>query len=172
LNSLPEKEIRTRRCVLTALRAEDRIHIVRLFTDADVRQFLGGPVSTQRANQRCDSWLAGDESACRRQWAVRKKDDGVFIGVVILEPYHDPADTELSYLFLPEWWGSGYATEAAKAAMDFARDNMRLPRIVAETQTANAASCRLLEKIGMKLEKTLERFGAPQSVYVTGSTDT
>lgn len=42
---------------------------------------------------------------------------------------------------------------------------LKLPGLIAETQTANQASCRLLEKVGKKRVKTLSRFGAEQVIY-------
>lgn len=42
---------------------------------------------------------------------------------------------------------------------------LNISSIVAETQTANRASCRLLEKLGMKKVQVLERFGREQAVY-------
>jgi [ribosomal protein S5]-alanine N-acetyltransferase len=42
---------------------------------------------------------------------------------------------------------------------------LSLPNVIAETQTANRASCKLIERLGMKLEKTIERFGAEHAIY-------
>lgn len=47
-----------------------------------------------------------------------------------------------------------------------------LTKIVAETQSANKASCRLLKRIGMDLEETVERFGAEQSIFSIRNTET
>lgn len=51
------------------------------------------------------------------------------------------------------------------AVVDYALDDLGLHRIIAETQSANTASCRLLERIGMHRVKTLQRFGAEQIIY-------
>jgi ribosomal-protein-alanine N-acetyltransferase len=47
----------------------------------------------------------------------------------------------------------------------YALNDLSLTKIVAETQTANTASCRLLEKVVMKKEQILFRFGAEQAIY-------
>lgn len=44
-------------------------------------------------------------------------------------------------------------------------NDLSLTRVVAETQAANVASCQLLERLGMRLERTVERFGAGQAIY-------
>jgi ribosomal-protein-alanine N-acetyltransferase len=108
-----------------------------------------------------------EPDSTERHWAIRLKSDGEFVGMVSLGVHHDGTDTEISYLLLPEWWGQGYAKEAVRAVVDLALGDLGLPRVVAETQTANVASCRLLESLGMRLERRVERFGAEQAIYAT-----
>ncbi len=99
-------------------------------------------------------------------WVVRQKQTGEFLGLVSLDLYHDGISTELSYQFLPECWGQGYTAEIAQYIIDYAFREVKLPRLVSETQTANMSSRKLLEKVGMRLEGTVKRFGAEQSIYV------
>jgi RimJ/RimL family protein N-acetyltransferase len=56
-------------------------------------------------------------------------------------------DVDLGYAFLPEFWSNGYAREAAAAALGIAR-NLRLSRVAAFVSPGNAASIRLLQKLG------------------------
>ncbi|WP_369076619.1 GNAT family N-acetyltransferase, partial [Rhizobium sp.] len=72
------------------------------------------------------------------------------IGIVSISVHKDGEDSELSYEFHPDAWGHGYATEATRRALDFALNDLAFERLIAETQTANSASCRLLERLGMK----------------------
>ncbi|WP_238327973.1 GNAT family N-acetyltransferase [Paenibacillus gorillae] len=72
---------------------------------------------------------------------------------------------EVSYEFLPDWWGNGYASEVIAMVLDYALNELHISKIIAETQTANIASCRLLEKVGMNLERTVQRYGAEQAIY-------
>ncbi|WP_087919643.1 GNAT family N-acetyltransferase [Paenibacillus donghaensis] len=44
-------------------------------------------------------------------------------------------------------------------------NDLNLTKVIAETQMANHSSCRLLEKVGMKLEQTVIRYGAEQAIY-------
>jgi ribosomal-protein-alanine N-acetyltransferase len=98
------------------------------------------------------------------EWAIRT-DQRAFIGWVTLGVHHNQVDTEISYLLLPEAWGQGYAREAVERVLCHGHRDLGLSRIVAETQTANASSVRLLERVGMTFERHLERFGASQSLY-------
>ncbi|MEK8034917.1 GNAT family N-acetyltransferase, partial [Ideonella sp. DXS29W] len=78
---------------------------------------------------------------------------------------HDLEDLEVSYLFLPEHWGRGYARAAVKQALAYAFGTIGLRRVLAETQSANGASVRLLEHLGFCLVGNVNRFGAEQSIY-------
>jgi RimJ/RimL family protein N-acetyltransferase len=62
-------------------------------------------------------------------------------------------DVDIGYAFLPEFWGKGYAVEAARAVKNYARDVIGLKRIVAITDPANEGSIRVLEKIGLRFER-------------------
>ncbi|MNN68748.1 hypothetical protein D3C81_1844810 [compost metagenome] len=49
--------------------------------------------------------------------------------------------------------------------MDYAFKELKLSKLVAETQKANKASCRLLTKLGMSIEESIYRFGAEQYIF-------
>lgn len=80
-------------------------------------------------------------------------------------PHHDHVYSEISYQLLPIWRGDGYATEIVQVIIQFALNDLNLPKVIAETQTANIASCKLLEKLGMKFKGRIDRFGAEQAIY-------
>jgi RimJ/RimL family protein N-acetyltransferase len=67
-------------------------------------------------------------------------------------------DVDLGFAFLPAFWGHGYAREASAAVMHYARNMLRLARIVAITGRGNDASRKLLEKLGFGFERSI-RFG-------------
>lgn len=88
-------------------------------------------------------------------WAIRTADRCLFIGEAGLNlssPRHRRG--EIFYKLLPEHWGQGYATEAARALVAFGFDRLRLHRLEAGAATENHASVRVLEKIGMTREGT------------------
>ncbi|NOK61446.1 MAG: GNAT family N-acetyltransferase [Chloroflexi bacterium AL-W] len=157
--------LETLRCILSAPEANDIEQIVKLYTDARVREFLGGPADADTI--RTQFRIIIDTGTTKNLWVVRCKANRAFIGAVSLDPHHDGTDTEISYQLLPKWWGEGYAQEAVQAVINYALKDLTLSRVIAETQTANVASCRLLEHIGMHFERHVERFGAMQSIYTT-----
>ena len=74
-------------------------------------------------------------------------------------------EQEISYQFVPEVWGQGYAKEAIQAVLVFLSEQGTLESIIAETQKKNIRSCRLLEALGFKKRESLIRFHQPQMVY-------
>jgi RimJ/RimL family protein N-acetyltransferase len=86
-------------------------------------------------------------------WTIRIADQNLFIGEAGLNlspPRHRRG--EIFYKLLPEYWGHGYATEAAQALVRFGFGVLKLHRIEAGAATENHASVRVLEKIGMMRE--------------------
>ncbi|CDN52985.1 Toxin-antitoxin system, toxin component, GNAT family [Neorhizobium galegae bv. officinalis bv. officinalis str. HAMBI 1141] len=154
----------SQRCLLCSPQERDLAQLVALRTDPHVRRYLGGPVSTEQSEARAT--LVISESGSHAVWAVHLKAVAPnCIGLVHIGPHHDEPDPELSYEFSPTVWGKGIAMEALQAVLTHAFDSLGHTRLVSETQAANLASRRLLERLGMKSEKTLERFGAEQVIY-------
>ena len=154
----------TSACVLDSIQAADLASVARLFSECKVRAFLGGPLSPQLAEQRAAE-LANQST---HAWAVRESLGSPLLGVVVLDRHHELEDLEVSYLFLPEHWGRGYASEAVRQVVARAFGTLGLRRIFAETQSANTASVRLLEHLGFRLLRKVVRFGAEQSIYFAG----
>lgn len=99
-------------------------------------------------------------------FAVRTRKNKEFIGLIYFAPYYDTGYYEISYEFLPEFWGKGYAFEIMTAFINECRKCAAIQkRIYAETQTENIRSRRLLEKLGYIAENELIRYGARQTVY-------
>ena len=155
-------DIITDNCIIKRFAPEYIEQAVILFTDSHVRKYLGGPVPAEWARHRLEQWC--DPKSENIYFAVTIH-EGTFIGIIDIAPYHDGTSKELSYMFLPEYWGQGYAFESVKAVLDYCRKHLELNRIISETQTENERSCVLLERLGYTLKEKLIRFEAEQSVY-------
>jgi RimJ/RimL family protein N-acetyltransferase len=107
-------------------------------------------------------------------WAVVGKRDQELLGLVALQLYvpwwivweHDPdarfhrPEVELSYALGREHWGNGYATEAGRALIGYAFEQLRLPRIAYGVDGANTRSVAVLRRLGFRLERNLHPDGA------------
>ena len=90
-------------------------------------------------------------------WAVELRETGELLGDCGLATYtiDGVSEVELGYHFHRRNWGHGYATEAARALLQWGFDTLPLNRVQAEADTRNAASARVLEKLGFVHEGTL-----------------
>ena len=83
-------------------------------------------------------------------WHVSRRDTGRFIGWVSLKFAGDSPDVEVGYRYVHNAWGHGFATEAARRMLERGFDAVGLDRIIGVTHPDNAASQRVLTKIGMQ----------------------
>lgn len=81
-------------------------------------------------------------------YAVELGTNGKFIGVCGFNPASDGTDADLIYQFNIMFWGSGYATEAARACLAYAKDTLKLNIVGATVEKGNIASKTILEKLG------------------------
>ncbi|RDW14948.1 GNAT family N-acetyltransferase [Oceanobacillus chungangensis] len=153
----------TQRCFINTFHKTDYVDVRKLFANQDVRKFLGGVRQEYSIEVSLDAMLNSSDDYF--YWVVREKHTDNFMGLVSLDPHHEGLYLEISYQFLPNWWGKGYATEVVQLIINYALYELNLSKVVAETQTANTSSCRLLERLGMELERTISRFEAEQAIY-------
>ncbi len=88
--------------------------------------------------------------------AVELKDTGTPIGICGLLKRDTLEHVDIGFAFLSGYWSKGYAVEAAAAALDYGRDRVGLPRVVAITVPHNEPSIRVLEKIGLRFERMVK----------------
>ena len=63
------------------------------------------------------------------------------------------------HAFLPKYWSKGYAFEATKAVLDYAKDVLNIDPIVAITDLDNIKSIKLLERLGLQFDKIIQISG-------------
>jgi ribosomal-protein-alanine N-acetyltransferase len=95
--------------------------------------------------------------------AVVERESGAVIGDGGLHPLG--GDIELGYTLARAAWGRGYATELGRALLAFAFGELGAERVVAQVEPDNAASRRVLEKLGMRAVETRTAYGRPHLVY-------
>lgn len=82
-------------------------------------------------------------------WAVEVPGVAPFIGFTGLQrPAFMPADIEIGWRLARAHWGAGYASEAARAAVDYAFRELALPALIAMTVPSNLRSQRVMHKLG------------------------
>lgn len=154
----PPAPLKTGRLILRRTRAEDRDGFIELRCSPEVYQYLGGAFPREQIELETPK-VPGDRAGV---FAVER--EGTFIGTVSVDR-RDPrrpgamdregAVAELSYLFLPGYWGRGYATEAAAAVLSWVDHVLSHEPVFLCTQTANTASVRLARRLEFQ---EIERF--------------
>ncbi|MEC2158710.1 GNAT family N-acetyltransferase [Virgibacillus halodenitrificans] len=155
--------LETARCRLVDISEQDCGHVKQLYSNKEVRKFLGGPIQEASIKNSFAKMLTSNTSDVHL--TVKEKNTDQFIGLISLDMHHDGISTEVSYQFLPFWWGKGIAREVVAKLIDYAFNEMQISQLVAETQAANQRSCALLESVGMQVKETVFRFGKEQFIY-------
>jgi RimJ/RimL family protein N-acetyltransferase len=139
--------IRTERLVLRQWRDDDRAPFAALNADPVVMEHFPSTMTREQSDAFVDFNIRTIRERGWGLWAVDA--DGLFIGFVGLnEPRFMPG-VEVGWRLARAAWGHGYATEAARAAVAFARDDLRLDEVVSFTATTNLRSQRVMQRLGM-----------------------
>lgn len=99
-------------------------------------------------------------------WAVEQKDSGEFIGRIGLHNPEGWPDLEVGWMLMPEHQHHGYATEAARAALDFAFSEIKALRAISLIRMENTASERLARRLGGRQATTIDFLGNSTLVYI------
>ncbi|MEW2400720.1 GNAT family N-acetyltransferase [Streptomyces sp. NPDC046862] len=106
--------------------------------------------------------LAWPPAPIRTERLVLRESEARDRAVVIELDASPEGGTALGYMFLPEAWGRGYATEACTAALDWFAGALPGEPVVLYTRTANVRSMRLAAKLGFTELERFEAYGAEQ----------
>ena len=157
MNLFNPPELRSERLVLTPIRVGDEAAVMDLFVDDSyVTQFVGWkPLINQQMAQgftEREALAWQDEEDCRG-WLARDSQTDEVLGSIVARRRDQSA--EFSYVVKRVWWNQGYATEIARTFLERARQDSSLRQVSAVCDVENVASHRVLEKAGMKFDKTL-----------------
>lgn len=155
---LPAPTLHTARLRLRPFSDSDADVLFALHSNAYVLRYWDAPPWNER--ERAVRFIATcreiTEAGTGTRLAVERGSDGAFIGWCGLTRWNsDYRSASLGYCFDDAAWGQGYATESARALLQWAFDTLAINRVQAETDTRNAASARVLEKLGFVREGTL-----------------
>ncbi|MGB3225287.1 MAG: GNAT family N-acetyltransferase [Desulforhopalus sp.] len=101
-------------------------------------------------------------------WKLLSKAKNEFIGIAGLlnQEIDGIAETEISYRIKPEYWDSGYATEAAHACKEYAEKALGKKRLISIIHPQNTASKCVAQKLGAYKSKSIVFMGEEHEVYV------
>ena len=155
--------VETERLILREIRPSDLEAFFEMDSNPAVHQYLGNsPIKTREE-------AADIIQSIRQQyldygigrWAAIEKSSGNFIGwsglkfITVLENKHINFH-DVGYRFIPKYWGKGYATESAKAALQYGFITLNLKEIIGIAHAENTASRKALEKCGLQFIEPFE----------------
>ena len=145
--------IETRRLVLRPIARSDTEALRRISNEPLVRRYLwdSEPVSGEKIREVIDESARMFSAEGIGLFGVRLRGTQEIVGFCgFMRDADGPGEVELAYELVPDLWGRGIATEAARACLRYAFLEWGLDRVVAGVDAPNAASTRVLEKLGMK----------------------
>lgn len=145
--------IETDRLWVRPWRDSDSDSFFRINSDPEVLRHLG----VQGTREESDAAIARQRAMQAERghcfWALERSEDGAFLGFCGLRPGVPDTpidgDLEIGWRLGSQYWGRGYAREAASACLDWAFASLAAPRVVSTTVPANARSWGLMERLGM-----------------------
>lgn len=164
------EHLATERLRIDRLRASDEADMQRMHAEASVMRTLGGVRSAEQTRDYLQKNLEHWERHGYGLWILRSRDGGQFMGRSAIRHVHVGGndEIELGYGLMPEHWGHGFATEAARALVKLAFSSLGLTTLVAFTLTDNLASRRVMIKAGGTYERDVVHAGQPHALYRFG----
>ena len=159
--------LETERLRLRMFRETDLDAYAAMSADPEVMRYLGAGEPLTRA----DAWrqmamlLGHWQLRGYGVWAVEERASGVLVGRIGLFNPDGWPGLECIWTLARGAWGKGYATEGARRALEYAFTELGQPRVISLIRPGNAASIRVAERIGERLEGCLTLFGAEALVY-------
>jgi len=98
-------------------------------------------------------------------WCALRKPANLLAGFCGFRSIGDSPDIELLYGLRPAHRGQGLATEAARAALEYAFDAGLFTRVYARTDVSNRLSVRVIERLGMQFEREVQIGALPTLIY-------
>lgn len=148
----------TPRLVLRAWREADKAPFAALNQDPRVMTFLGPPLPREASDRTVEAMTALSAAGQPAFWAVAREADGAFMGCIGVKrinfdapfaPASGPPAYEIGWRLALEFWGQGFATEGAKAALRAAFHGWDMPEIFSFTVPKNIKSQAVMKNIGM-----------------------
>jgi len=149
----------TDRLLLRPYREEDRPAWAAINADPEVMKYLGGEPLTR---EQSDAITVGVNQRYVAEGigflAIERRSDGAFLGACGLMRHGEwfPDDLEIGWRLAREYWGHGYATEAAASWLDHAFLDRSEPRVISITDTPNLNSIAVMKRLGMTFDNETE----------------
>ena len=162
----------TERLVLRPVTTDDHAAVLAHWTQPDVRRFLfdGAALSGVEVAETIEESMGDFAARGFGVWLIELGSAAGLIGTAGLRPLGS-SGLEIFYSLAPGAWGHGYATEAARAVVEYGLGPLGLPEVLAEVDEGNAASVAVVRRLGMTPYAVVPGLLGPMTRYrITGAT--
>jgi len=163
----------TERLVLRPVMADDHAAVLAHWTQPDVRRFLfdGAALSGVEVAETIEESIGDFAARGFGVWLIELGSTADLIGTAGLRPLGS-SGLEIFYSLAPGAWGHGYATEAARAVVEYGLGPLGLPEVLAEVDEGNAASVAVVKRLGMTPYAVVPGLFGPMTRYRTTAATT
>lgn len=148
-------QLETPHLTLRRWQEADRVPFAQINADPVVMHYFESPMTREQSDEAIDRYLVAFDREGFSFFATVERKTGTFIGTIGLQTMHDQVPNlpqpavEIDWRLARSAQGKGFATEGARAIVDFAFNQLDLSEVVAITALPNHASRRVMEKLGM-----------------------
>jgi RimJ/RimL family protein N-acetyltransferase len=157
--------LETERLVMRGWSASDFEPFARAYADADTARYIGGVADRRLAWGHMAFHIGHWALRGFGLWVVETRDAHAFAGWSGLFFPEGAAEPEISWVLVPAARGRGYATEAAARARSHAFDTLGWSTAVSGITLANTASIRVADRLGARLERTIEHRDGERGIF-------
>ena len=164
--------IETDRLFLRKFQKGDGTHFFQMNADPEVIKYTGDVAfnDLQEANTFIENYDAYEKTGIGR-WAVIRKSDQEFLGWCGLKYHNKERVVDIGFRFYRCYWGNGYATESAKAVIEYAFNTLKYLFLVAHAHIDNHASHSVIQKSNMHFVKDFDYNGLPAKLFQIDNPD-
>ncbi|PLR66274.1 MULTISPECIES: GNAT family N-acetyltransferase [Bacillaceae] len=161
----------TKRLNLRKMNKHDVKNLMEIFSDPEAMRYYPSTKDEKQTLEWIEWTLNNYIKYGTGLWIVEDKQTGDFLGQcgIVPQEVDNVIEMEIGYLFAKRVWGNGYATEAAIACKKYGFEQLNLKKMVSLPDVNNLPSARVAERIGMKAEKTIKKWGKDVFVYSVSS---
>ena len=153
--------LETERLIIKKITPGDLPWLIEMRSPEAVNRYLGGPEmqNAEKLTARLPFYLECHEKLGFGFCTMASKSTGEMIGTSGLQPLEETGEIEVGYNLSEKYWRQGFGYECAIAWLKYGFETAGLERIVAVADPNNKGSWRIMEKCGMKFEKTEKHYG-------------
>lgn len=159
--------LETPRLLLREIGPEDAEFFFELNSDLEVMKYTGDkPFSSVEDARNFLNNYSDFKKYGMGRWAVIEKESNLILGWCGIKFSPNLNEYDIGYRFFKKYWNNGYATESAKACVEYGFKELNIKEIVGRAIAENTASIRVLRKIGLEFLREQIKDGQTENIYL------